>query len=137
MTEAAFLTPLRTEKLGAHRWLLIDDLLFSSSLLNGVFCVTRGFQTDMCSVPLWLGTLLPRVGAFDSASVLHDAGYAGALQTIDRARIWLTKAWTDRLFFEALRASEIGQWRASVMYYAVHYFGDQVKHPLAAHGTPA
>jgi len=133
MTEAAFLTPLRTEKIGPRRWLLIDDLVFSSSLLLGVFCVPRAFQTDLASLPTWLGGLFPRVGLYDAPAVLHDGAYAGALITIDRERIWLTKPWADRLFFEAMTASGVSQWRASVMYQAVVWFGNPQAHPLAAH----
>jgi hypothetical protein len=137
MISAAFLTPLRTEKLSATRWLLTDDLLFQTVILDGVFCVTRGFQTDMASIPTWLGSVMPRVGAWDAPSVLHDCGYAGALTTLNRARVWLTKDWTDRVFLEALLASGVSAWRAQVMYWAVRLAGDPQAHPLAAHGTLA
>jgi hypothetical protein len=137
VTGAAFLTPLRIEKLSATRWLLTDDLLFQTVILDGVFCVTRGFQTDLASIPAWLGSVMPRVGAWDAPAVLHDCGYAGALTTLNRARVWLTKDWTDRLFYEALRASGVSAWRAQVMYWAVKIAGDPVAHPLAAHGKLA
>jgi hypothetical protein len=137
MMMASFLTPLRTEKIGVHRWLLIDDLAFHSFLLNGIFVCTRGFQTDYASLPIWLGSLFPRVGLYDAPGVLHDAAYAGALTTLNREGIWLTKTWADRLFYEALCACGVSLWRASVLYQAVAWFGRPMKHPLADHQRAA
>jgi hypothetical protein len=130
---ATFLTPLRIEKISARTWLLIDDLLYRTELLNGVLVVPRGFQTNFASVPRWAFSIFPPVDLYDSASTLHDAGYAHALSTPDHQRIHLVKAWTDRLFYEAMRASGVNQIRATLMYQAVVWWGRPATHPLAAH----
>jgi len=128
---AAFLTPLRMEKLGAQRWLLIDDLLYQTEILNGVFICGRGIQTDLASIPRALWALFPKEDLYDAAAVVHDAAYAGMLRSA-AGPVHLTKAWADRIFREAMRASGVPMWRAELMYRAVSWFGDPAAHPLAA-----
>jgi hypothetical protein len=101
--------------------------------MDGVFVVTRGYQCDMASIPLWLGSVAPRVGLWDAPAVMHDAAYGGALTTLDRRRVWLIKPLADQLFREALLASGVSAWRAQVMYWAVRLAGNPSAHPLAAH----
>lgn len=128
-----FLTPLRFEKIGAHRWLLIDDLVYESMMLQGQLIVPRGFQTDLASIPRWLWMFAPPVDIYDSAAVLHDGGYGNALITNKGERIFLIKFWCDRLFAEACISVGVSGWRTQLMFKAVERFGDPKGHPLAAH----
>jgi hypothetical protein len=137
MQAATFLTPLRTEKIAVRTWLLTDDLLYRTELLDGVLVVPRGFQTDFASVPRWAYSIFPPTDLYDAATTLHDAGYGHALYTPDHQRVHLIKDWTDRLFYEAMRASGVGRIRAAVMYRAVAWFGHPEAHPLVAHAQSA
>lgn len=132
---AGFLSPLRTEKIGARRSLLIDDLMYESVILPGLFIVPRGYQTDLASIPRILWIAAPPVDVYDPAAVVHDGGYGNALLTEHGERIFLIKAWCDRLFLEACLSVGVSRWRAELMYQAVHRYGDPDGHPLAAHRT--
>ncbi len=129
---SAFLTPLRFEKVGPQSWLLIDDLEFASDALDRVVIAPRGFQTDLASIPRFLWAVFPKVDKWDAASVIHDAGYAGALTNTDGDRITLTKYQCDRLFLEGCRVLQVNGFIAWLMYGMVRLFGDKADHPLAA-----
>jgi hypothetical protein len=133
--EAKFMSPLDTRKIGDRRWLLIDDLVYQTAILGSILVVPRGFQTDFASIPSYVGSLFPIVGAYDPAAVVHDAGYGGAVTTQDGQRINLIKEWSDRLFHEAMLACGVSPMRAWIMYRAVAAFGDPSRHPLAAHAS--
>ena len=124
---AAFLSPLRLEKTGPARWVLIDPLQFRSVRYSGVFVVPAGFETDLTSVPRALWAVIPKVDRYDAAAVLHDAGYEGRLTTRAGHRIHTTKTVADALFHEACRALGVGRTRAAVMYTAVRLWGDPVR----------
>lgn len=136
---AEFLSPLRTEKIGPRRWLLIDDLLYRSAILPGVFIAPRGFQTDLASIPRPFWVMFPKVDVWDHIAVIHDAAYGNALMTQGGERIFLVKLWADRLFAEGLQVAGVGNPRRALMYRLVSWFGDPLGHPLnqEAHGSPA
>jgi len=133
---AAFLTTLRTEKIGAQRWLLTDDLVYQTALLHGVLVAPRGFQTDLASIPRSLWVLFPKEDLYDQAAVIHDAAYGHALTTTDSARVELVKPWADRIFQEAMVASGVSPTRAALMFRLVSWFGRPAAHPLAANRVP-
>lgn len=124
---AAFLTPLRLEKVDSGRWALIDPLLFRSARYPGVFVAPQGFETDLTSVPRALWSIVPKVDRYDAAAVIHDAGYEGRLETLSGQRVHTTKAVADSLFREACLALGVGPTRAAVMYAAVRLWGDPVR----------
>jgi len=81
---------------------------------------------------LW--SIFPKEDMYDSAAVLHDAAYGGALLTgiiPEDIRVHLTKQWADNLFKEALIACGVGRIRTWLMYRAVVQYGRPEYHPLA------
>lgn len=129
---AAFLTPLRMEKIGPRRWLLIDDLIFRSELYAGKVIAMRGFQTDLASIPRLFWVIAPKVDLYDQAAVIHDGGYGNALYTENGDRMFTVKAVADKLFLEGMLAMGVSGWRARLMFKAVDLFGSPVGHPLRA-----
>jgi hypothetical protein len=127
----AFLTPLRTEKIGAQRWLLIDDLIFRSVALRGLVVAPHGFQTDLASIPRFAWTVFPKEDLYDAGAVIHDAAYGNALMTMTGDRMFVVKPIADNLFHEAILALGVPAWRANLMYWAVQQFGNPLGHPLA------
>lgn len=121
--DARFLTPLRLEKVGPQRWRLLDRLIYRSVKYAGLFVVPEGFETDLTSVPLPIQSLLPKVGNYDAAAVLHDAAYANALETASGDRVYTVKHVADALYHEAVRACGTGRARAALMYAAVQLWG--------------
>lgn len=129
--DAAFLTPLRVEKIGAQTWLLIDDLQFQSVTLDRVVVAPRGFQTDFASIPRYLWSVFPKTSRWDQAATIHDGGYAGALTDLNGERISVTKKQADQLFLEGCKAEGVNTVIAYIMYWMVRLFGDPIDHPLA------
>lgn len=130
MSEAKFLTPLRTEKIGERRWLLTDNLVFQSAKYPGKFIAPRGFQHDFASIPRWAWVCFPKVGNQDKAAVIHDGGYGHVLITENGDRIYTVKFVADNLFLEAMLAEGVNGLSARMMYRAVSWFGDPREHPL-------
>lgn len=60
--------------------------------------VPRGFETDLASVPKWLGSIYPRHGRYTYAAVLHD--YLYKTKMCKRAR-------ADYIFREAMRSCNV------------------------------
>jgi hypothetical protein len=111
MTGARFVTPLRTEKIGAQRWML---------------------------TVLW--AIAPKVDVYDHAAVIHDAAYGNVLEVIvttgDRQRVHLIKPYADNVFREACLAQGVSGFRAWSMYQMVKLFGNPDAHPLATTHYP-
>lgn len=126
---AAFLTSLQIEKVGPDRWRLLSPLQYRSVIYPGLFVVPRGFETDLASVPVAIQSLLPKVGNYDAAAVLHDAGYANRLLTASQRRMFTAKPVIDKLFHEACLSLGVGRARAWAMYQAVKLWGDPLGHP--------
>ena len=118
-----FLTPLRTEKIGARLVRLTDDVIFLSSRYPGEFVARAGFETNLASIPRGLWNIFPPTGEYDIAAVIHDAAYNQFLRTKDGARIHTVKHVADNLFHEALLACGVGKIKAKMMYLGVKAFG--------------
>ena len=129
--DARFVTSLDMRKIGAQRWLLLDDLVFQSVELNGLLIAPRGFQTDLASIPRALWAVFPKEDVYDQAAVIHDGAYGHALLTRGQQRVEVVKPVADRLFYEAMLACGFGKVRAQLLYRAVSLFGNPAAHPLA------
>lgn len=110
-----FLTALDLRDLndGEH-FQLIGTLGYRSDLLVRDVYVPAGFVTDFASVPRGLWNILPRVGQWDRAAVVHDFLYATN---------GLTRAQADAVFKEALCVCGVSGWRCTAMYAAVRCCG--------------
>ena len=76
--------------------------------------VPAGFQTDFASVPKCLQWLLPPVGKYGKAAVLHDYLYSEGIGT---------KAHADYVFYEAMGVLKVPKYIRNIMYFAVSKFG--------------
>jgi len=61
---------LTVRRVDADEWSLIDDLVYEGRWQR--FVVPAGFRTDFATVPLVVGWLVPRFGAYTLAAILHD-----------------------------------------------------------------
>src|SRR6266850_4528268 len=117
------ITPLWLEDLDGDNWIVAADFKYLSDLLNGIVIVPAETETDLASIPLLLRGLIPKSGKYNKGAVLHDAGYNGKLQTINRERINLIKPLCDELFLEAMLVSGVNSSLAKLMYEGVKRFG--------------
>jgi hypothetical protein len=123
------------EKLGERTWILTDNLVFYSKRFGGKFTVPRGFQTDFASIPRIFWTILPPVGRYDKAAVIHDAGYENAIITTNGQRVYLLKKFCDEVFYDAMRCEGVNYLLAKTMFHAVSLAGNADGHPIEAnHG---
>ncbi len=108
---------------GGRKWELLAPLLFESDRYRGVFVVPMGFRTDFASVPRGLWNLYPKDGPWVRAAVLHDAGYAKTLRTMDGTPIHLVKRFCDDLFDEGMQVDGVADHRRRLFGAMLELFG--------------
>jgi hypothetical protein len=81
-----------------------------------VWIAPAGSVVDGASIPRSLWSIMggPFEGKYRNASVLHDVAYE------KHARPWQD---CDRMFYNAMRCSGVGQVEAGTMYYSLYKFG--------------
>lgn len=95
---------------------VVEPFVFYKGYLGSseVIQVPKGFTTDFASTPQALKWLVPPVGRYGKAAVLHDYLYEFAIGS---------KAYADDTFYEAMLVLKVPKWKAKVLYLAVKYFG--------------
>jgi hypothetical protein len=124
MTPPCFHSALRVEKVGRYDWRLTDSLVFESVLLKGFVIVPVGSVLDFASTPRFMWWLLPKTGAYDFGSALHDAGYKGLLRTSDGKRIRLIRGLCDLLMDEGNEAVGVSLVERKILLRGVQLFGE-------------
>lgn len=76
--------------------------------------VQPGMITDGASIPLSIQWLIGKGGKLFTPAVIHDTGYGLGL---------LTRLGVDNIFRDAMRDNKVPQWKASLIYTAVRFFG--------------
>ena len=76
--------------------------------------VPVGFVTDFASIPRFIRFIIPKLGKYNKAAVLHD--YAYQFGTISRKQ-------ADQLFLDAMKDLGVLKWKRYTMYWAVRAFG--------------
>lgn len=71
MKQTGFVTPLRVEDVDDKNWCLLDSLVFNGTQGDTFIC-KAGMMTDFASTPTFVWILLPRIGKWTKAAVLHD-----------------------------------------------------------------
>ena len=95
------------------RWRLEDDV--TVCLEDGrCFTIPKGFITDFASVPRCFWSLIPPMGRYGKAALLHD--YLYNTKSVSRRE-------ADRIFLETMFLMGVSRWKAYVMYVAVRVFG--------------
>lgn len=109
-----FLTTLKTEQLGKWQHRLLDDLVLDDDEV-GLITVPRGFITDFATLnPLHNPVLFPGF-----ALVSGYGNYAAAVHDWLYATEQFSRKVSDGVFYRALRAEGIAQWRAGLFWVGV------------------
>ena len=82
-----------------NRGELLDDFIYLSEVLEDIIVVPKGFETDFASVPRILWNILPPIGKYTKAAVIHDYLYAKGEN--------LTRNKADAVFLEAMRDLDV------------------------------
>jgi hypothetical protein len=101
---ARFLTPLILEDHGGLPFVLHAPLSYVTAA-DELITVPARFATDLASIPRPLWAVLPPVGKYDRAGVLHDHAYqTGAIN----GRV-ITRHDADALMLEAMTVLRVGR----------------------------
>jgi hypothetical protein len=106
--EASFLNDGRTLK-------LLKDYAFKDTK-GYTWVAPEGFKVDGASIPRFFWTIIggPLEGKYRNASVIHD------VYCVSKQRSWED---THRMFYDAMRANDVSELQAKLMFYAVYGFG--------------
>jgi Protein of unknown function (DUF1353) len=123
---SAFLTPLRFEDDGGFPFTLTDELRYRCDVerLRVVIVVKAGFKTDLASIPRALWNILPPVGKYDAAAVLHDCLYQ--LGGVPYLYGTITRAEADAVLLEAMGVLGVSRWQRWTIYAGVRAGGWKV-----------
>lgn len=98
-----FTTKLIFEDDGGFPFTLVQPLTYYNATFPTTVIPT-GFKTDLASIPRVIQNILPPVGLYDAAAVVHDFLYQTAPRGIDRGT-------ADRVLLDAM--DELGVSRAT------------------------
>jgi hypothetical protein len=73
-----------------------------------------GFETDFASVPRWLWSVIPPIGKYIIAAVVHDYLYDNRIGTRKEA---------DKIFLDLMLQYGVHRWGAHCMYWGVRLGG--------------
>lgn len=104
------------EEAGEDKRMRLLQTVFYTDPSGVQWTARKGLEFDGASIPraLWSLTGDPFTGDYRKAAVFHDQGYK------DRAR---RRELVDEMFYNAMRCSGVGYFRAKKMYWAVRLFG--------------
>lgn len=96
---------------GSGEFRLVAPLVFHHG--GVVYTVPTNFHTDLASIPRVLWSIFPPHGLYLSAAVLHDYFCE---------RGWISRLGGDKLFYVAMKASNVPTWKALCIYSAVRSY---------------
>lgn len=114
-----FLTKLRVEDNDGFPFVLLEPLIYLSKEIVapgkvGKITVPAGFQTDYASIPRVFWRLLPPVGRYDRAAVVHDFLYQNN---------GVTRLQADNVLCEAMKVVNVPHWQRAMIYAGVRVGG--------------
>lgn len=103
---------------------LLEDYPVETSI--GVVIIPAGFETDFASVPQLFWSIVPPMGKYFIAAVLHDYFYREPGSRTDVVAICdrvITREFADYIFLEEMVDLGVSWWKRKIMYKAVRMFG--------------
>lgn len=110
---------------------LVAKFRLPDDILDRTVYVPKGFRTDFASIPKVARSLVPQLGPWTGAAVVHDALY------------WVGPSWgftkedADTAFNILMKEAGVKAWRRNIIYRAVKYFGHMAwnAHRKAGHNA--
>lgn len=87
--------------------------------------VPKGFITDLASIPRFFWRIIPPVGKYNKAAVIHDFLYRGGTieYVVGNNHRLPTRRETDRIFKNIMQQLKVPAWKREVMFSAVRMAG--------------
>lgn len=98
--------------------ILFAPLVYQSDLA-GTITVPAGFETDLASIPRGLWNVLPKVGPWDKAAVIHDWCYVTAPGGMSKQR-------ADAILNEAMIVCNVPTWQRWIIWSGVVVGGSKI-----------
>lgn len=113
----SFLTPLVVEVMpSGKRFRLYNRFTYQHKPDTIPFNVPAGFETDFASIPRFARVLIPKLGRYNKAAVIHDFIYQSDQIQLDRYQ-------ADVIFLDAMADLGVAKWKRTLMYWAVRIGG--------------
>lgn len=109
-----FLTPVCIKPFEGYRYHICADIKF---IVDGVpYSIPKNFETDLATIPRIVWPIMaPAHSSLIRPAIVHDWFY--------RKTCIFDRHDSDLIFYHMLRNDGVSAFRASVMYYAVRWFG--------------
>lgn len=116
-----FRTELKIKEVeGGEEFELLEALIYEGN--TDTFIVPAGFIMDFASIPGWANWLLPKLGKYNKAAVVHDyCYYAKPLVSGGMRRI--TRREADGVFRKIMRELGVPMWQRYTIWLAVRLAG--------------
>lgn len=114
----SFKTELQVKSYTNYKWQLTAPLYFyfdEKHKDEGVL-VKEGFVTDFATVPRLIWSIIPPLGRYTKAAVLHDYLY-------ENPHLVKNKKEADKIFLQAMEILGVERWKRTIMYLSVRAFG--------------
>ncbi len=89
---------------------------------DGEIIVPVGFETDLASIPRMFWSIVPPMGHYTEAAVVHDFLYRHGVEFTLYGKKATRKA-ADRLFRDLMKVSGVGFMTRNLLYVGVRIFG--------------
>lgn len=115
-----FASKLQFEDDGGLPFTLLQPLKYFTHVIDlgpkklATITAPTGFKTDLASIPRGLWNILPPVGKYDAAAVIHDYLYQ---------RNGVTRAQADAILFEGMTCLRVSRWQRWAIYLGVRVGG--------------
>ncbi len=120
----SFLTPLVVEVMpSGKRFRLYNDFTYLWGQTK--IPVPAGFETDFASIPRIFRIIIPKLGRWNKAAVIHDYIYQNRIIGMTSYNILFTfnRKQADIVFRDAMRDLGVAKWKRYVMYWGVRVGG--------------
>ena len=117
MARNSFLTPLVVEVMpSGKRFRLYNSFTYHVARAGVNIRVPAGFETDFASIPRIFRIIIPKLGRYNKAAVIHDYIYQSD-------RLQLSRKQADQVFLDAMADLGVPKWKRTLMYWAVRIGG--------------
>ncbi|KKN65892.1 hypothetical protein LCGC14_0477090 [marine sediment metagenome] len=120
-----FLTPLVVEVMPSGKtFKLATGFTYKGKRDSAPILVPPGFITDFASIPRGARLIIPKLGKYTKASVLHDFIYQKhTIHVSANEMVYFTRSMADLVFLDAMADLGVAKWKRYVMYWAVRFGG--------------
>lgn len=117
----SFKTPLVVEVMpGGKTFRLHHSFTYRWKRIGVEITAPVGFVTDFASIPRLFRMVIPKLGRYNKAAVLHDAIYQNASnQFYATYEYRFTRKQADLCFLDAMYDLGVAKWKRTLMYWSV------------------